>query len=279
MARMCRVREPEESTMGYLKPSIAATAAAPDAALRPEQTEPSDGAAEAAAGDGSPTGAPVDDVIAGDVGAAGSRGSAGPLGRLDLTGALPEGLDLAAFPDAPAGPKSSVHRDISSFSAGPECVYQCITSGVAYPRGFGAELVVETSVPANIFLSVVADTSGDGAYGGSDDYHASTNSYGMTSELSWSLDHLDPGQEYVVMAAATDAHGDTSYAYGSFTTLSTRTAVVSLGDLTVQGGPGNISTSPGVGWTSTATSPTTRPVPRASTSTRASAASSTSSSG
>jgi hypothetical protein len=74
--------------------------------------------------------------------------------------------------------------------------------GVAYPRGFGALLVVETHVPADLMMTVVADGNGDGD--GDYEYHQYTYSPGAVTEFSWALDHLDPGRTYYDMVAATD---------------------------------------------------------------------------
>jgi hypothetical protein len=62
----------------------------------------------------------------------------------------------------------------------------------------------------------------------------------MVSEFSWALDHLDPGQTYYAMVAATDENGDEALAFGSFVTLSERSVSVTIGDLTVEGGPQNV---------------------------------------
>jgi hypothetical protein len=62
----------------------------------------------------------------------------------------------------------------------------------------------------------------------------------MVTEFSVAFDHLDPGQTYYVIVAATDENNDTSHAYGSFTTLSQRAVTISIGDPTVTGGPTNI---------------------------------------
>src|SRR5829696_8622847 len=116
----------------------------------------------------------------------------------------------------------------------PSCSHQCITSGVAYPRGFGAELVVETSVPASLFITAIADLDGDGDY---EDVHVESTPFGLTAH-SWSLDHLQPGETYHVMATATDEHDHTAYVWGEFTTLSQRHVFVELGSAEINGGPG-----------------------------------------
>ena len=67
-----------------------------------------------------------------------------------------------------------------------------------------------------------------------------TNSTGMVRDFSWPLDHLDAGRTYDAMVAATDEHGDTAYAYGRFVPLAERTVHITLGDVTVDGGPQNV---------------------------------------
>ncbi len=122
------------------------------------------------------------------------------------------GLSPAAIPGAPQAPPTPGDAVLT---AGLSCAYQCIASGVAY-RGFGAELEVETHVPARVMLIVVGDTDDDGDY----EYTEFTNRGGMVTRFDWALDHLDPGQTYLVTATATDDNDDTSYAFGEFTTLS-----------------------------------------------------------
>jgi hypothetical protein len=158
-----------------------------------------------------------------------------PIGVVDTSGVIPDGLDLSAIPGVPAAPTAD-GSDGPTFSAGQTCFNQCIKSGIAYPRGFGALLVVETYVPAQLWLGVSADTDGDGDY----DFNEFASSDGMVSEFSWALDHLDPGQTYYVIVAATDENDDTAHAYGSFTTLSQRTITLSIGLPTFSGGPSNI---------------------------------------
>ncbi len=155
-----------------------------------------------------------------------------PLGEVDVKGFVPAGLDLTAFPGAPSAPATSGFQGADSFSAGWGCAIQCVTKGVAYPRGFGAELVVETSVDADIFVSVIGDADGDGDY----EYSNFEWSNGPVDHLSWTVDDLDPGQTYYAMVSAQDSQGGHSLAFGVFTTLSHREAYVSLGDLTITGG-------------------------------------------
>ncbi len=179
----------------------------------------------------------VHDVIATDDGSETPPGvdPDTPIGGVSVNGARPEGIGFTSFPgDAPAPTPN--HAGPGSYSVAPGCHVQCIESGVAYPRGFGAELVVTTTVDADIFISVVADTNDDGDW----DFSEFTSSNGMVDDFRWTLDHLDPGQTYYAMAAATDDNDKTSHAFGEFTTLSQRDIHVALGDVAINGGPDNI---------------------------------------
>jgi hypothetical protein len=155
------------------------------------------------------------------------------LGVIDESGAVPDGLDLSAVPGAPEAPTSG-GSDGPVFSGGMTCLNQCIKSGVMYPRGFGALLVVETHVPARVFMSVLdADN----------DLVGHTTSEDMVSEFSFAIDHLVPGETYFATVAATDEHDDTSHAFGEFTTLSERTVTLHVGSPAIFGGPTNIVTT------------------------------------
>lgn len=160
---------------------------------------------------------------------------ADPIGDLDDRRPVPAGLDLVAPPAATGSPND--HGGPSGLAVEPSCSHQCISRGIAYPRGFGAELIVETTVPATLFLTVVADLDGDGSF---EDSHVESTPFAVT-EHSWALDHLEPGQTYHVMAAATDADDHTAYVWGELTTLSQRDVVAVLGDGQIVGGPDNIS--------------------------------------
>lgn len=170
----------------------------------------------------------------------GSHGTPPPAGPGDLIGDLgddrpvPAGLDLVAPPKQPGKPNAL--GGPGALADAPSCAHQCITSGKAFPRGFGAELVVKTSVPTSMFVSVVADLDDDGDY--EDAHYFWSESDGKEHHATF--DHLAPGTTYHAMAAATDADGHTAYAWGTFTTLSQRSVFVELGDLTVDGGPGKI---------------------------------------
>jgi hypothetical protein len=167
----------------------------------------------------------LDDLMQATVAPDGA-GSDVALGAFDTSGAVPDGLDLTAFPGAPEAPTPAA--DGPTLTAGLSCAYQCIESGVAYARGFGALLIVETHVPARLFMSVV-DADGD--------LVDSMNSTGVQTGFLWALDHLEPGQTYYAIVVATDENDDSSYAYGQFTTLSERTVHVTIGDVTIEGGP------------------------------------------
>ena len=163
-----------------------------------------------------------------------------PIGEIDTSGAVPDGFDLTAFPDAPAAPAGpGGGGDGPTFTAEASCSTQCIESGVAYPRGFGAQLVVETTVEARLWMAVVEDLESDGGEDGLT-YANSTISNGRVTEFSWALDHLEPGQTYYVTVTATDEHDNTAYAYGEFTTLSQRTVDVAIGPPGISGGPTNV---------------------------------------
>jgi hypothetical protein len=151
------------------------------------------------------------------------------LGEIDTSGVVPDGLDLAAVPELPGAPANPTGGP--QFAAGFSCAYQCIESGVVYPRGFGALLVVELHVDADLFMSVLdADNNLVDLF----------NSEEMASRHELALDHLDPGGTYFVTLAATDENGDTAHAFGEFETLSERTITLWIGDPAVAGGPTNI---------------------------------------
>ena len=170
----------------------------------------------------------IDDLVQPTVAPDGD-GADTPIGTIDPGGAIPDDLDITAFPDSPGAPTPA--GDAPTFAAGFSCAYQCIKSGVAYPRGFGALLVVETHVPARLLMTVIDDD---------DNLVDHVYSDGPVTDFSWALDHLDPGQTYFAMVAATDENDDTAYAYGRFVTLSERTVSVTIGDVSVEGGPQNV---------------------------------------
>ena len=157
------------------------------------------------------------------------------IGGIDPDGEIPDGFDLTAFPDGLPAPTPGVTGDLQ-LTAEPSCATQCIRAGVAYPRGFGALLVVETWVPAAIVLVVNADTDGDGSV----DYAETLSSVDRVTEYRPALDHLTPGTRYVVYASATDEHLDTAHAYGEFTTLSQRAVEISLSAPAISYGPTNV---------------------------------------
>jgi hypothetical protein len=109
------------------------------------------------------------------------------------------------------------HRAADDFKAGVGCSIQCITSGVAYARGVGANLVVKTDTPAKVWIIVWND----------DGYHKMVQSEDGKTEFAHHFKDLEPGTAYQAMAAAEDADGYTSHGYGSFETL-TRNVRVSF---------------------------------------------------
>jgi hypothetical protein len=133
------------------------------------------------------------------------------LGELTPEGPRPEGLGLTARPGGAAGGDARWPSASDSISAGPWCVYQCITEGVAYEHGDGARLVVETSVPAEIVLIVCRDDDADYDC----EYLEYSSSWPDVTEHELVLDPLEPGT-YWVTATATDSTG-TSHAFGEFT--------------------------------------------------------------
>lgn len=158
-----------------------------------------------------------------------------PIGDVAMSGYAPDGIGFTMFPGSSDAPHPTPYDGPSGYGIAPGCHTSCITSGLAYPRGFGAEFVIETSVPATVFVSVIADTTGDGEY----DVGEFTTSSSAGTEFRWVLDHLTPAQEYFVTVAATDAHDRTDHAYGSFTTLSTRRAFVTVDGVDLANTPAN----------------------------------------
>lgn len=136
------------------------------------------------------------------------------LGTFSDRGRPPEGFEVAgapvlADPGSTAGPVVGA----DDLSAGPWCNVQCITKGVAYEHGTGVEIVVETSVEAQILVTVVRDTDGDDV----PDLIGSATTPGLDTSLQFVLEDLEPGATYHGMATATDMYGNTSYAWGHFT--------------------------------------------------------------
>lgn len=131
-------------------------------------------------------GATVDSLIAVDV-----RGEAGRVvGELE-----PDGTHRG-------GP--------GDLRAGPWCDIQCITSGVAYAHGSGVRLAVETSVPAEIYMyGWRVDDLGDSL--------GTSGSPGPVSSFEWEVPDLEPGGTYYAAVWATDEHGNSSSAEGTFT--------------------------------------------------------------
>lgn len=124
----------------------------------------------------------------------------------DPSGRTPEATgDLASrAPGAAAGPVGA-----TDLNAGLGCSVQCITSGVAYARGVGAELVVKTVTPARIWILVWND----------DGYVSLVDSGSKTREFGHHFDDLEAGTQYYALASAEDALG-VAQADGTFETLS-----------------------------------------------------------
>lgn len=141
-----------------------------------------------AAGRDAGSGATADSLMAVDV-----RDDAGRVvGELDLKGAHHEGP--------------------GDFRPGPWCNFQCITSGVAYLHGSGVRLVVETSVPAEIYMyGWRVDDLGDSL--------GTSGSPGLVSSFEREVPDLEPGGTYYAAVWATDEYGNSSFAEGTFTML------------------------------------------------------------
>ena len=168
------------------------------------------------------------------------------IGGVHGSSAIPEGIGFVDFGGpAPApqeesggsggGGGGAGFGGPGALVAGAGCAADCITSGIAYARGFGAQLEVTTSVPAELFLSVIGDEDGDGEW----DYTAHEWTDGPVTEHHWALDDLQAGRTYHAMVAATDQYG-TSHAFGELTTLSTRTVHVAVDGIEITGGPQNV---------------------------------------
>lgn len=133
-----------------------------------------------------------------------------PLGTLEpgavQLGDLPDAVTAAISPTAAAA-----HPVPGSLTAGHGCHIQCITSGVAHPRGEGARLAVTTDTPATIWILVLeaGQTTSPMVF---------QSSPGATSFVAHA-DELDGGTTYEATAVATDSSGSTSVAWGTFTTL------------------------------------------------------------
>jgi hypothetical protein len=118
------------------------------------------------------------------------------------------------------------HSASGDLKGGPGCSIQCITSGVAYAHGVNAELVVHTDTASTIWISVWND----------DGYARIFNSSAGKMSFSALFDDLEPGTTYGAMAAAQDGAGYTSYAYGSFTTL-TRNVQITFTEAQIEDAP------------------------------------------
>ena len=123
------------------------------------------------------------------------------------------------------GGASSAAMD--DYKAGPGCMVQCITSGVAYARGVNAELVVHTDTAARIWISVWHEDGYNQLFSTGDD---------KVMSFSGLFEGLEPDTTYQAMATASDGQGYTSVAMGSFTTL-TRNVSVSFTRANLQEAP------------------------------------------
>ncbi|MGI9579471.1 MAG: hypothetical protein ACR2OH_14830 [Microthrixaceae bacterium] len=150
------------------------------------------------------------------------------IGSIDPDQLPPVGMGLVYLPQGGGAPDASAFPSPSALSGGYGCAISCIEEGLAYPRGFGAELVVGTSVPTRLLAIVVEITPG---YPHVD----TTNIYSWNTGHSWVLDDLDPGMSYGVTVIATDGDGNQDIAYGEFTTLSTRDVSVDVGGIVITG--------------------------------------------
>ena len=189
----------------------------PAAVSRPDSVSAAPGPAPVPTVAGPATDEPVQVAPApGSLAVDDGRGEREPrvLGTFSDQGRAPEGFDV---PDAPvvADPGRTAGPVVGAddLSAGPWCNVQCITKGVAYEHGTGVEIVVETSVQAQILVTVVRDVDGDDV----PDLIGSANTPGLDTQLHWVLEDLEPGATYYGMATATDVYGNTSYAWGQFT--------------------------------------------------------------
>lgn len=201
-------------TAAALSPAgLAAAATAPTELEAPTTTTTAPPSSYVAPSDGSSGGAvsrhPASDTLV-------ARGTV--VGHLDSTGEPP--ALFGDLRDAGGGERGGTSGGPASgpgsISAGPWCNAQCITEGVAYAHGDDVEIVVKTSVPAQIYVSVLLDEDGDGAHEPGE-FHDAETSAGLTTELTWELEDLVPGATYYGMAAATDIYGNTSYGWGTFT--------------------------------------------------------------
>ncbi len=94
----------------------------------------------------------------------------------------------------------------TSFKGGPGCSIQCITSGVAYAVGVGANIRVTTDTAASIFI----DITGVGtSWSGPD----------PTTAFDATFPDLQANTTYEVLAYAGDSDGYVSSAHGEITTL------------------------------------------------------------
>jgi hypothetical protein len=110
------------------------------------------------------------------------------------------------------------------------CSAQCISAARLNPEGTGAELSVDTTVPAKLTISADREapgTIGDAPIFGTPEDTVSTTGF----ETGWNgrLDRLVPGATYHVILRATDAAGHVSYRQGIFKTDTRRAKLVPHG--------------------------------------------------
>ncbi|MCC5952544.1 MAG: hypothetical protein JJU45_10670 [Acidimicrobiia bacterium] len=125
-----------------------------------------------------------------------------------LTVETHEGGGFTTVPGPPSAGTPAGHGHGTHLKGGAGCAFQCITSGVAYAKGTGAELVVTTDTPARIWIVVTGD----------DGYHRQEMSFHGETSFSALFDDLEPETTYHAMAAAEEKPGAVSHAFGTFET-------------------------------------------------------------
>jgi hypothetical protein len=124
-----------------------------------------------------------------------------------------------ALPEGPGGVQSNVG-----------CSQQCISKVKLEPRGAGAGVKVDTTVPAK--LSISADDDAPGTIGGTPVFGTpedTVSTAGYATRWTGNLDRLTPGTNYHIILRATDAAGHVSYRSGIFRTGERRAKLVLRG--------------------------------------------------
>jgi hypothetical protein len=124
-----------------------------------------------------------------------------------------------ALPEGPGGVQSNVG-----------CSEQCISQVRLQPRGTGAGLTVDTTVPAKLAIS--ADRDAPGTIGGNPFFGTPEDTIatpGFASHWAGALDGLVPGSTYHIILRATDAAGHIAYRSGLFRTKERRAKLVLRG--------------------------------------------------